>query len=270
MLSLVPTPIGNISDISIRSLEVLSTADIILCEDTRVTKKLIHLLKERHGLTTTDPQFLSLHSHNEADFIAKLTPDFFNPNVLYVSDAGMPGISDPGQSLVRYCLDHGVKYDILPGANAVLTAFVASGFCETKMLFFGFIPHKGNDRAAALQEALFNGYTTVLYESPKRLEKLLQEIHQSAADRRIFCAKEITKKYQTFFHGTASEVLLMFKGEIRGEWVVVIEASSSCGASLNEADILALDIPKKAASKLIAKITGENPKECYTRLLNLS
>ncbi len=270
MLSLVPTPIGNISDISIRSLEVLSAADIILCEDTRVTKKLIHLLKERHGLTTTEPQFLSLHSHNEADFVASLTPDFFNANVLYVSDAGMPGISDPGQLLVRYCLDNGIKYDILPGANAVLTAFVASGFCETKMLFFGFLPHKGNDRAVALQEALFNGYTTVLYESPKRLEKLLQEIHQSAPQRRVFCAKEITKKYQTFHHGTPSEVLLTFKGEIRGEWVVVIEASDSCGASLNEADILALDIPKKAASKLIAKITGENPKECYTRLLNLA
>ena len=162
MLSLVPTPRGNISDISIRSLEVLSTADIILCEDTRVTKKLIHLLKERHGLTTTEPQFLSLHSHNEADFVASLTLDFFTANVVYVSDAGMPGISDPGQLLVRYCLDHGIKYDILPGANAVLTAFVASGFCETKMLFFGFLPHKGNDRSKALQEALFNGYTTVL------------------------------------------------------------------------------------------------------------
>ena len=128
MLSLVPTPIGNISDISLRSLDVLSTADIILCEDTRVTKKLIHLLKERHNLTTTEPQFLSLHSHNEAEFIAKLTPDFFNANVVYVSDAGMPGISDPGQMLVRYCLNQGIAYDILPGANAALTAFVASGF----------------------------------------------------------------------------------------------------------------------------------------------
>ena len=141
MLSLVPTPIGNIADISLRSLEVLSVADIILCEDTRVTKKLIHLLKERHNLTMSEPQFLSLHSHNESEFVAKLSPDFFKVNVVYVSDAGMPGISDPGQLLVRYCLDHGVKYDILPGANAVLSAFVASGFCETKMLFLGFLPH---------------------------------------------------------------------------------------------------------------------------------
>lgn len=269
MLSLVPTPIGNISDISLRSLEILSTADIILCEDTRVTKKLIHLLKERHNLTMSEPQFLSLHSHNEVEFVSKLTPEFFNANVLYVSDAGMPGISDPGQLLVRYCLDNGIKYDILPGANAALSAFVASGFCETKMLFFGFLPHKGNDRSSALQEALFNGYTTVLYESPKRLDKLLNELVVSAPFRRVFLAKEITKKYQRFYQGTASELLSCMEGEIRGEWVVVIEASDSCGASLNEADILALDIPKKAASKLIAKITGENPKECYTRLLNL-
>ena len=267
MLSLVPTPIGNISDISLRSLEVLSTANIILCEDTRVTKKLIHLLKERHGLTTNEPQFMSLHSHNEAEFVSKLTKDFFDTNVIYVSDAGMPGISDPGQLLVRYCLDNGISYDILPGANAVLSAFVASGFCETKMLFFGFIPHKGNDRSAALQEALFNGYTTVLYESPKRLDKLLSEIAIVAPLRRVFLAKEITKKFQRFYHGTAAELLLQMEKEIRGEWVAVIEASAHQGGNVSEADILELDIPKKVASKLIAKITGENPKECYTRLL---
>jgi len=267
MLSLVPTPIGNISDISLRSLDVLSAADIILCEDTRVTKKLIHLLKERHNLTTTEPQFLSLHSHNEAEFISKLTPEFFNANIVYVSDAGMPGISDPGQMLVRYCLDQGMAYDILPGANAALTAFVASGFVETKMLFFGFLPHKGNDRSSALQEALFNGYTTILYESPKRLDKLLSEVAVAAPERRIFLAKELTKRYQKFYRGTASQLLHQMEKEIRGEWVVVIEASEGKSSSLSEQDILALDIPKKAASKLIAKITGENPKECYTRLM---
>lgn len=268
MLSLVPTPIGNISDISIRSLETLSTADIILCEDTRVTKKLLHLLKERHSLAMSEPQFLSLHSHNEAEFIAQLNPEFFNANVVYVSDAGMPGISDPGQLLVRYCLDNNLAYDVLPGANAVLSAFVASGFVETKMLFLGFLPHKGNDRSAALQEALFNGYTTVIYESPKRLDKLLKEIEVAAPERRVFLAKEISKKFQHFYHGKAQKLLLEMENEIRGEWVVVIEASSGRGTSLSEQDILALEIPKKAASKLIAKITGENPKECYTRLLN--
>jgi 16S rRNA (cytidine1402-2'-O)-methyltransferase len=267
MLSLVPTPIGNISDISLRSLDVLSTADIILCEDTRITKKLIHLLKERHNLTMREPQFLSLHSHNEAEFISKLTPEFFNVNVLYMSDAGMPGISDPGQILVGYCIENKISYDILPGANAVLTAFVASGFVQTKMLFFGFLPHKGNDRSSALQEALFNGYTTVLYEAPTRLEKLLSEIAVAAPDRNVFLAKELTKKFQRFYRGKAKELISQMEKEIRGEWVVVIGASEGQRSSVSEQDILALDIPKKAASKLIAKITGENPKECYTRLL---
>ncbi len=267
MLSLVPTPIGNIADITLRTLETLSRAEVLLCEDTRVTKKLLHLLKERYDLTTNDPRFISLHSHNEADFIRTLTPDFFDRNVVYVSDAGMPGISDPGQMLVRYCIDHGIAYDILPGANAALTAFVASGFVQTKMLFFGFLPHKGNDRSSALQEALFNGYTTVLYEAPTRLEKLLRECASAVPERHLFLAKEITKKYQRFYRGTASQLLQEMHGEIRGEWVVVIEASEGKGSSLSEADILSLDIPKKAASKLIARLTGENPKECYTRLL---
>ncbi|MBN2869807.1 MAG: 16S rRNA (cytidine(1402)-2'-O)-methyltransferase [Campylobacterales bacterium] len=268
MLSLVPTPIGNIADITLRTLETLSKAEILLCEDTRVTKKLLHLLKERYDVTTNDPRFISLHSHNEADFVSALTPDFFEKNVVYVSDAGMPGFSDPGQMLVRYCIDHAIAYDILPGANAALTAFVASGFVETKMLFFGFLPHKGNDRSSALQAALFHGYTTVLYEAPTRLEKLLHEIAVAAPERQVFLAKEITKKYQRFYRGSADALLREMKEEIRGEWVVVIEASEGRGSSLSEADILALDIPKKAASKLIARITGENPKECYQRLLN--
>lgn len=267
MLSLVPTPIGNIADISLRSLEIFSQAHIFLCEDTRVTKKLIHFLKERYALATVEPKFISLHSHNEVEFIAGLTPEFFDQNVVYVSDAGMPGISDPGQMLVRYCIHHGVAYDILPGANAALTAFVASGFVETRMLFFGFLPHKGNDRASALQEALFNGYTTILYESPKRLDKLLSELLIAVPERQIFLAKELTKKYQQFYRGTPSELISQMDNEIRGEWVVVIEASEARGSSLSEQDILSLDIPKKAASKLIAKITGENPKECYTRLM---
>ena len=268
MLSLVPTPIGNIADISLRTLEIFSQADLFLCEDTRVTKRLLHFLKERYALELKDAQFISLHSHNESDFIASLTPEFFNQNIVYASDAGMPGISDPGQMLIRYCIDQGIAYDVLPGANAVLTAFVASGFVQTKMLFFGFLPHKGNDRSAALQEALFNGYTTVLYEAPTRLEKLLSEISVAAPDRNVFLAKELTKKFQRFYRGKASELIAQMDKEIRGEWVAVIEASEGKSTSLSEQDILALDIPKKAASKLIAKITGENPKECYQRLLN--
>ena len=269
MLSLVPTPIGNIGDISLRAMDALSEADILLCEDTRVTKKLLNILKERYNFTPKENQeFISLHSHNEQAFVEKLEVSFFEQNIVYVSDAGMPGVSDPGQTLVRYCIENKIEYDVLPGANAVLTAFVASGFCQTQMLFFGFLDHKGNSRAAQLQEALHNGYTTVLYESPHRLEKLLKELSQEAPEREIFLAKELTKRYQKFFHGRAAEILKELGGNFKGEWVVVLSASKKHAASaISEKDILALDLPKKVQAKLVSKITGENTKSCYQRLL---
>lgn len=270
MLTLAPTPIGNIGDISCRTLELLSKTDILLCEDTRVTKRLLSLLHERHGLEVRPYRFIALHSHNEHDFLDKLTPDFFDAQVVYMSDAGMPGISDPGQMLVRYCIDHGLSYDILPGANAALTAYVASGFLSTKMLFFGFLPHKGGDRSAALNEALYSGYTTVLYESPHRLLKLLDEIAREEGEREICVAKEITKRYQHFYHGRAETVKAQIGADPKGEWVVVIAAGAMHQGGISERDVLELDIPKKAAAKLIAKITGENTKACYQRLLALS
>ncbi len=267
MLVLVPTPIGNISDISLRAMEALSQADILLCEDTRITKKLLNLLKERYQLRTKEPHFISLHSHNEHRFIEMLEPSFFDKNVVYVSDAGMPGISDPGQHLVRYCIDHKISYDVLPGANAVLTAFAASGFVETQMLFFGFLPHKGSERSSALQQALHNGFTTVLYESPHRLGRLLDELEAEVPDRKLFFAKELTKKFQRYLNGTAEQLKVELNGNFRGEWVVVIEAGKARHSRVSERDVLALDLPKKAAAKLISKITGENAKECYERLV---
>lgn len=271
MLTLVPTPIGNIGDISLRAIEALSSADVLLCEDTRVTKKLIHILKERYqSAFKSEQNFISLHSHNEKEFIEKLEPSFFEQNIIYVSDAGMPGISDPGQALVKYCQENGVKYDVLPGANALLTAFVASGFVETKMLFWGFLPHKGKDRAASLQGALNSGFTTIIYESPHRLEKLLNELIAEDPKRNIFLAKELTKKYQSYYFASADEIKKKLKDNLRGEWVVVIEASATQNSSaISQNDILELDLPKKTQAKLISKITGENTKSCYERLLNL-
>lgn len=271
MLTLVPTPIGNIGDISLRSIDALRDAQILLCEDTRVTKKLLHILKERYQcIPSNDQQFISLHSHNEKEFIQKLTVDFFEKNIVYVSDAGMPGVSDPGQALVRYCIDNNLAYDVLPGANAVLTAFVASGFITTQMLFFGFLDHKGNSREMGLQKALYSGFTTILYESPHRIEKLLQEIDAIESSREIFVAKELTKKFQRYLHGNASEILQKLAKNYKGEWVVVLKASQAQNESaISQAEILELDLPKKVQAKLISKITRENTKECYKRLLEL-
>lgn len=271
LLTLVPTPIGNIGDISLRAIEALSDAEILLCEDTRVTKKLINILKIRYNTTFSQNQeFISLHSHNEKYFIETLEPSFFVKNVIYVSDAGMAGISDPGQMLVRYCIDNDIKYDVLPGANAVLTAFVASGFVETQMLFWGFLPHKGKDRTISLQGALSNGFTTILYESPHRLEKLLNEMKEIEPNREIFLAKELTKKYQRYLSGFAEDILNKLDCNYRGEWVVVIKAGKVQNTSaITQNDILSLDIPKKRQVKLICKITNENTKDCYQRLLSL-
>ncbi len=271
MLQLVPTPIGNIGDISLRAIEALSGADILLCEDTRVTKKLIHILKERYNTVFKEnQQFISLHSHNEKSFVQNLEPSFFEQNIVYASDAGMPGVSDPGQLLVKYAQENKIEYDVLPGANALLTAFVASGFVETKMLFWGFLPHKGKDRAASLQGALHSGFTTILYESPHRLQKLLLELKEEDCTRKIFLAKELTKKYQNYFHGTPEEILTAINDNYRGEWVVILEASATQNSSaISQNDILELDLPKKVQAKLITKITGENTKACYQRLLEL-
>lgn len=271
MLKLLPTPIGNIADISLRVLEALSEANTLLCEDTRVTKKLLHILQERYDFHPKSNQiFISLHSHNELEFIQKLEPSFFDDNIVYLSDAGMPGVSDPGQALVRYCIDNNIAYDVFPGANALLTAFVASGFVETQMLFFGFLDHKGASREAGLQKALYSGYTTILYESPHRLQKLLLEIDKEDKERQIFVAKELTKKFQRYIHGTAIEVLDKLDGNYKGEWVVVLSAAQAQNESaISQKDILELDLPKKTQAKLISKITGENPKACYQRLLCL-
>ncbi len=271
MLTLVPTPIGNIGDMSLRAIDALSEADILLCEDTRVTKKLLHIIKERYNTNFKQNQeFISVHSHNEKSFVLKLQPSFFEQNIVYVSDAGMAGVSDPGQILVRYCIDNSISYDVLPGANAVLTAFVASGYIQTQMLFWGFLPHKGKDREYSLNNALGSGYTTILYESPHRLEKLLMELDALVPQKEIFLAKELTKKYQKYIHAIPSDALKMLQGNIRGEWVIVLEAQAVRNISaVSERDILELDLPLKAKAKLICKITGENTKSCYNRLLEV-
>jgi len=269
LLTLVPTPIGNLQDISQRALFALKNAQILLCEDTRVAKRLLFLLKEKQNLETEIDRFISLHSHNEKEWLKNIEPDFFQQNIVYISDAGMPSISDPGALLVEYCKDNNIEYDVLPGANALLTAFAASGFIENSFVFLGFLPHKGHDRDVALQEALYNSYTTILYESPHRLLKLLEQLNQIEPKRVIFLAKELTKMHQKYYKDSATNLYNLLKSEnIKGEWVVVIEATTSSKLTITQEDILALKLPKKQSAKLISRLTGESTKDCYDRLIN--
>ncbi len=268
MLHFIPTPIGNLEDISLRSLKLLAQSTLIFCEDTRVTKRLISLLKERNDIEFADKEYISMHSHNEKSVLEKLSIDLFEQDVVYVSDAGMPAVSDPGCVLVNFCHYHDIKYEVLPGANAALLAYAASGFCENQFLFFGFLPHKGSERTNALTQALNSGYVTILYESPHRLMKLIDALALVAPKREIFLIKEATKMYERTFKGSSLEVQAALKDQnIKGEWVVVLNALKKEFGVITVDDVLQLDIPKKQASKLIAKITGKSPKECYNTLL---
>jgi len=263
-----PTPIGNPQDITIRAMKIFEKAALFLCEDTRQTKRLLRLLEERFDMAYPEAEFLSFNEHNGQQRVDELGSTFADRNVVYVSDAGMPVISDPGQLLVAYCQDHAIEYDVLPGASAVTTAYAASGFEEGKFLFYAFLPHKGKERAYALSEAMSNGYNTVLYESPHRLEKLLAEIELLDENRELFLAKEISKKYQKYYRGTAKELNhLLTELTIRGEWVVVIRAHKQSEKSLSFTEVLGLDLPPKIKAKLLATLSDKSVKEWYEILI---
>ncbi len=269
MLTLVPTPIGNLEDISKRAISTLLEAELILCEDTRVTKKLLQLLSQKKDLEFNCKDFKSFHSHNEKQVLSTLTLEDFEKNIVYVSDAGMPCISDPGASLVQYCIDNNLKYDVLPGANAVLTAFAMSGFEYTEFTFFGFLAHKGKERHQKLTQVIQNSTLSILYESPHRLLKTLEEIKNIDKDRTLFLAKELTKLHQKTFKDSAINLFKRFqKDSIKGEWVIVIEPIDFQGQNLDIYDIQTLDIAPKVKAKLLAKLTGKNVKEIYQQLLD--
>ena len=261
MLTLVPTPIGNLSDISKRAIEALNEADIVFCEDTRVTKKLLSLLQIDLNKT-----FIAMHSHNENEIISKIDVSIFDKNVVYVSDAGMPGISDPGSKLIQFAQENNIKYDVIPGANALLTAFVASGF-EGEFTFFGFLPHKGKDREKKLNNVINHDKIAILYESPHRIEKLLSELKKEIPNRIVFFAKELTKMYQTFIKDEVKNINL---NNTKGEWVVIIDKTEKNDVlTFTYDDILALKLHPKEKAKLLSQISTKSTKEIYNELINL-
>jgi len=268
MITFIPTPIGNPQDITIRAMKLFEQATLFLCEDTRQTKRLLRLLEERFDMTYPDAEFYSFNEHNGQERLDEFGETFKDQEVVYVSDAGMPVISDPGQLLVAYAQKNAIAYDVLPGASAVTTAYAASGFEEGKFLFYAFLPHKGKERAAALSEAMHNGYNTILYESPHRLEKLLNEIEVLDENRELFLAKELSKNYQTYYRGSVKELNCTLKDmTIRGEWVVVIRAKKTVEKSLNFSEILSLDMPPKPKAKLLAQLSDKSVKEWYETLI---
>ena len=271
MLTFIPTPIGNPQDITIRALKEFEKATLFLCEDTRETKRLLRILEERFELNYPEVEFLSFHEHNGEARLLEVSERLNNEQVVYVSDAGMPVISDPGQILVKYCQDHHIKYDILPGGTAVTTAYAASGFKEGNFLFYAFLPQKGSERASALVELMNKPENVVLYEAPHRIEKLITEIVQIDEQREVFFSKELTKKFQNYYRGSAKEILEQFReGSInpKGEWVVVIGKKPAKAKALYVDDILNFDLQPKVKAKLLAKLTEKSVKEWYNELIS--
>jgi len=219
-LVLVPTPIGNLEDITLRSIRYLKECDLMFAEDTRVTKKLLSHL----GI---DKRVYPFHAHNEHKMLDGVIRQIEQSTmVVLVSDAGTPAISDPGFLLVRACLEHGIEVECLPGAVAFIPALVGSGFPCDRFCFEGFLPHK-KGRQSKLQELAIEERTIVLYESPHRLVKCLEQLVEFfGADRKVCVAREITKMFEEFVRGTSQEVLTHFqKNDPRGEIVVVIEGA---------------------------------------------
>ncbi|PAF50780.1 16S rRNA (cytidine(1402)-2'-O)-methyltransferase [Helicobacter sp. 13S00401-1] len=268
MLTFIPTPLGNLKDISLRALEAFREADVLLCEDTRVTKRLLYLLKE-DGLLSCDLStkiFLSFHTHNQDEFLSKLDLDsnFFNSKVVYSVDAGMPCISDPGAQLIKYAKMHNIAYEVLPGGSAFSLAYALSGL-ESSFNFKGFLPSTQKARLEALKT--LSGIN-VLYESPKRILELLKDINSSFTNCEVYAYKELTKLHFKSFSGSPSEVLESMKGaNLNGEWCVVLDVKQdSKFITMDEKELLSLRLPLKDKAKLLAKLRGTNPKECYAFL----
>ncbi|NLV88430.1 MAG: 16S rRNA (cytidine(1402)-2'-O)-methyltransferase [Tissierellia bacterium] len=219
-LYICPTPIGNLEDITLRTLKVLKEVDLIAAEDTRHTIKLLNHYDIKKPLT-------SYHEHNikekGIELIEKLNQGV---NIALVSDAGMPGISDPGEDLIKEAIEANIKVVPLPGPTASITALIISGLATDKFTFYGFLSAKKKDRIKELQEIKDYKMTTILYEAPHRLLNLLEAMVEILGDRKISISRELTKKYEETFRGTPKEALEKFQASgVKGEFVIVVEGS---------------------------------------------
>lgn len=273
-LYLVATPIGNLEDITLRALRVLRSADRIACEDTRQTQKLLN----HFGIGAPT---LSLHEHNEATRAAELVAELqAGARIAVVSDAGTPGISDPGSLLAKAAIRAGISVYPVPGANAGLSALVASGLDTESFLFLGFLPSKPGARLTQLEtlrDRLIQPLTVILYEAPHRILETLADIERVwGAECRVVLARELTKVHEEFLRGSVSEVRaqLAERDRVRGEMVLLIEASpapSGKSTSLSVRDRLAEiekseGVTEKEALKLLAKERSVSKSELYREL----
>lgn len=279
LLSVVGTPIGNLSDASPRMVETLRSSQLILCEDTRVTSRLLAHFGLHVPLQRADENVLARRVDATIERIQA------GEHVSFVSDAGMPGVSDPGQRLVDAALDAGVRVEVIPGPSAVTCALVASGLPMEHFFFEGFLPRKAGPLAERLRELAPIPGALVAYESPRRAAATLAVVAQVFPQRRVALVRELTKLHEEVIRGTAAQVgeVLAARGELKGECVLVIEGPSAAEAeelrrqasgpqSLDEALAagLAAGESKSALAKRVAKEFGVPRSQAYDRLVELS
>ncbi len=268
MLYLVGTPIGNLKDISERALEALEAADVIACEDTRVTGLLLQALE------ITGKRLISYHEHNKAasgEGIIKLLEEGLN--VVQVSDAGMPAISDPGTDLVRLAIDRGIEVSVIPGPSAVTAALAISGLDTRYFHFEGFLPSEGGDRKKRIKALADIHETIVMYEAPHRIRKLFDELSEAGfGSCRAAVCRELTKKYEQAIRMTVDEMRGYYeKTEPKGEFCICLEplpVKESGASGMVEADrmielLCSKGMSTKDVAAAVSELTGMNKKEAY-------
>ncbi|CAN5220600.1 16S rRNA (cytidine(1402)-2'-O)-methyltransferase [soil metagenome] len=262
-LAVVPTPIGNLEDITLRALRTLREADTIACEDTRRTGRLLAHYEIKRPL-------VSYHEHNEDRLAPELAERARAEKVALVSDAGTPLVSDPGYRLVRACIEAGVEVEVLPGPSAAMTALVASGLPADAAVFLGFLPRKGRERTVLLDRVRREASTFVIYESPYRLAKTLKEL---PLETPVAVCRELTKLHEEVFRGTAGEATEHFAEGVRGEVVLVIRGGTA-EPPMDFEEVVERargyvaegESPSRAAARA-AKESGRKRGEIYERLV---
>lgn len=263
MLFLCPTPIGNLDDITIRTLKTLEDVELIACEDTRVTQKLLNHYSIKTKTT-------SLHKYNmkaKIDSIIDLLRK--GKDIAYVTDAGMPGISDPGRELVVKCQEEGIKYTVLPGPSAFTTALVLSGMDNQRFTYVGFLDDRANKRREQLEELKDKKETIIMYESPHRLAKTLEDILKILGNREISVIREISKIYEEVVRGNVDKIIgsdITKKGEI----VIVIEGAPDKKIDIDVEEELMLMLDRGYSKKDSVKIVSEKYKLPRNEVYQLS
>lgn len=271
ILYLVPTPIGNLEDMSFRAIRILKEADLIAAEDTRNTKKLCNYFE-------IGTPVVSYHEHNKETSGEKLIHKVKEGlKIALVSDAGMPAISDPGYELVIAAIDEKVAVVPLPGANAALTSLIASGLICQPFYFYGFLGRNRKEKRKQLEDLKKQMATLVFYESPHRLKETLSIMMETLGDRKVVLARELTKKYEEFIRGSLEEAIMWANvDEIRGEFCIILEGAKEQAEEEETSwwDHLTLEehvnhyislknIPSKEAIKQTAKDRGLNKRDVY-------